>query len=152
MSMEVEILDVEEGCQLTNGIIEDEDDEEDGHSRVNGESLRGETSKRWNHLVCCVVSLSTVVDRFAWVEGTRQRAPAHVPKQWSHPARSQKTVASIIESLQWTVVLIPVLVIMELDGLSSNPSKLGKAAQEAIAYITSLIHSHLPSLKVQATT
>ncbi|KAG2053283.1 hypothetical protein BDR06DRAFT_1054827 [Suillus hirtellus] len=76
----------------------------------------------------------------------------HFSFQWSHPARSRKTVASIIESLQWTVVLIPVLVIMELDGLSSNPSKLGEAAQEAIAYITSLIHSHSASLKVQATT
>ncbi|KAG1829220.1 hypothetical protein DFJ58DRAFT_737458 [Suillus subalutaceus] len=50
--MEVEILDVEEGGQLTDGIIEDEDDEEDGHSHS------------------CVVSLSTVVDGFTWVEGT----------------------------------------------------------------------------------
>ncbi|KAG0703024.1 hypothetical protein DFH29DRAFT_998811 [Suillus ampliporus] len=33
--------------------------------------------------------------------------------------------------------VLPVLVIMELDGLSSNPSKLDEAAQEAIAYITS---------------
>lgn len=257
--MEVEILDVEEGGQLTDGIIEDEDDEEDGHFR--GESLRGETSKRWNRLVRCAVSLSTVVDGFAWVEGTRewrvegvleakvmrwleedrhereeeerrrrgrrwtddsmdvdaddedaeesseqseddendseevkdlkarrrylrsllvsgQRAPAHVPKQRSRPARSRKivsmpslnivagytilvldtniilsslsAVASIIESLRWTVVL-PVPVIMELDGLSSNPSKLGEAAQEAIAYITSHIRSHSASLKVQTS-
>ncbi|KAG2354917.1 hypothetical protein BDR07DRAFT_1493899 [Suillus spraguei] len=61
--MELEILDVEEGSQLTNGIIKDEDNEEEGHSH-------GETSKRWNHLVHCAVSLSTVVDGFAWVEGT----------------------------------------------------------------------------------
>jgi protein SMG6 len=67
--MEVEILDVEEGGQLTDGIIEDEDDEEDGHSR--GESLCAETSKRWNRLVRCAVSLSTVVDGFTCqVEGT----------------------------------------------------------------------------------
>ncbi|KAG6379382.1 hypothetical protein JVT61DRAFT_11847 [Boletus reticuloceps] len=45
-------------------------------------------------------------------------------------------VASIVESLRWTVV-IPVPVIMELDGLCSNTSQLGEAAQEAIAYITS---------------
>lgn len=257
--VEVEILDVEEGGQLTDGIIEDEDDDEDGHSR--GESLRGETSKRWSRLVRCAVSLSTVVDGFTWVEGTRewrvegaleakvarwlegdrhereeeerrrrgrrwtddsmdvdaededadesseqseddendseevkdlkarrrylrsllisgQRAPAHVPKQRSRPARSRKValmpslnivagytilvldtniilsslsaVASIIESLRWTVVL-PVPVIMELDGLSSNPSKLGEAAQEAIAYITSHIRSHSASLKVQTS-
>ncbi|KAG1891533.1 hypothetical protein F4604DRAFT_1706903 [Suillus subluteus] len=249
--VEVEILDVEEGGQLTDGIIEDEDDEDDGHSRK--ESLRGETSKRWNRLVRCAVSLSSVVDGFTWVEGaleakvarwleedrhereeeerrrrgrrwtddsmdvdaededtdesseqsendendseevkdlkarrrylrsllvSDQRAPAHVPKQRSRPARSRKVasmpslnivagytilvldtniilsslsaVASIIESLRWTVVL-PVPVIMELDGLSSNPSKLGEAAQEAIAYITSHIRSHSASLKVQTS-
>ncbi|KAG1813564.1 uncharacterized protein BJ212DRAFT_1482468 [Suillus subaureus] len=298
MSMEVEILDVEEGGQLTDGIIEDEDDEEDGHSHVNGESLHGETSKRWNHLVCChrqeVCGLKWARDGrpasggnnnkdqgvwrvqegaevetchsgnstntqqqlwswFAAVDTDRlgtitaveleralingdwtpfdldteapyehdvnrddsvdidvddedaesketseqseedendheevkdlkacwrylqsllvsgQCAPAHMPKQRSHPACSQKivsmpsldivagytilvldtniilsslsAVASIIESLRWTIVL-PVPVIMELDGLSSNPSQLGKAAQEAIAYITLHIHSH----------
>lgn len=257
--VEVEILDVEEGGQLTDGIIEDEDDEEDGHSR--GGSLRGETSKRWNRLVRCAVSLSTVVDGFTWVEGTRewrvegvleakvtrwleedrhereeeerrrhgrrwtddsmdvdaededadesseqseddendseevkdlkarrrylrsllvsgQHAPAQVPKQRSRPARSRKIVSmpslnivagytilvldtniilsslsavtSIIESLRWTVVL-PVPVIMELDGLSSNPSKLGEVAQEAIAYITSHVRSHSASLKIQTS-
>jgi len=51
---------------------------------------------------------------------------------------SLSAVASIIESLQCTVVL-PVLVIMELDSLSSNKSQLGGAAQEAVAYITSHI-------------
>jgi hypothetical protein len=39
---------------------------------------------------------------------------------------SFSTVASII-------IVIPVPVIMELDGISSNPSKLGEAAQEAVA-------------------
>jgi hypothetical protein len=257
--VEVEILDVEEGRQLTDGIIEDEDDEEDGHSCR--ENLCGETSKRWSRLVRCAVSLSSVVDGFTWVEGTREwrvegaletkvtrwleedrhereeeerrrrgrrwtddsmdvdaededidesseqseddendseevknlkarrrylrsllvsaeRAPAHAPKQRSRPARSRKdasmpslnivagytilvldtniilsslsAVASIIESLRWTVVL-PVPVIMELDGLSLNPSKLGEAAQEAIAYITSHIRSHSASLKVQTS-
>jgi hypothetical protein len=107
-----------------------------------------------------------------------ERAPAHAPKQRSRPARSRKVasmpslnivagytilvldtniilsslsaVASIIESLRWTVVL-PVPVIMELDGLALNPSKLGEAAQEAIAYITSHIRSHSASLKVQTS-
>lgn len=255
--MEVEILDVEEGGQLTDGIIEDEDDEEDGHSRK--ESLRGETSKRWSRLVRCAVSLSAVVDGFTWVEGTREwrvegvleakvtrwldedrhereeeerrrhgrrwtddsmdvdaededadesseqseddendseevkdlkarrrylrsllvsGQRATIPRQRSRLARSRKVasmpslnivagytilvmdtniilsslsaVASIIESLRWTVVL-PVPVIMELDGLSSNQSKLGEVAQEAVAYITSHIRSHSASLKVQTS-
>lgn len=66
----MEILDVEEGGQLTDGIIEDEDDEDDGHSH--GESLHVETSKRWSRLVRCAISLSTVVDGLTWVEGTRE--------------------------------------------------------------------------------
>ncbi|KAJ8593714.1 hypothetical protein M405DRAFT_858734 [Rhizopogon salebrosus TDB-379] len=41
------------------------------------------------------------------------------------------------------------LVVMELDRLSSNPSKLGKAAQESAAYITSHVWSHSTSLKIQ---
>jgi protein SMG6 len=40
---------------------------------------------------------------------------------------------------------------MELDGLSSNPSKLGEAAQEAVAYITSHVRSHSTSLKIQTS-
>lgn len=40
---------------------------------------------------------------------------------------------------------------MELDGLSSNPSKLGEVAQEAVAYITSHVRSHSTSLKVQTS-
>lgn len=63
---------------------------------------------------------------------------------------SLSIVASIIESLRWTVV-IPVPVIMELDGLCSNTSQLGETAQEAVAYITSHIRSHATSLKVQTS-
>ncbi|KAG6370598.1 hypothetical protein JVT61DRAFT_11217 [Boletus reticuloceps] len=54
---------------------------------------------------------------------------------------SLSIVALIIESLRWTVV-IPVPVIMELDGLGSNATQLGEAAQETVAYITSHIRSH----------
>ena len=59
-------------------------------------------------------------------------------------------VSSLVESLQWTVV-IPLPVIMELDGLSSNASQLGDAAQAAVAYISSHIRSHALSLKVQTS-
>ncbi|KAJ7109155.1 hypothetical protein C8R44DRAFT_277493 [Mycena epipterygia] len=58
--------------------------------------------------------------------------------------------ASVVESLQWTVV-IPLPVIMELDGLSSNPSQLGEAAQAAMTYLSSHIRSHATSLKVQTS-
>ncbi|KAG6370264.1 hypothetical protein JVT61DRAFT_12209 [Boletus reticuloceps] len=59
-------------------------------------------------------------------------------------------VALIIESLRWTVV-IPVPVIMELDGLGSNTTQLGEAAQEAVSYITFHIRLHATSLKVQTS-
>ncbi|KAK0210568.1 hypothetical protein DFS33DRAFT_302757 [Desarmillaria ectypa] len=58
--------------------------------------------------------------------------------------------ASIVESLRWTVV-VPLPVIMELDGLSSNPLQLGEAAQSAMAYISSHIRTHSTSLKVQTS-
>ncbi|KAK7023722.1 PINc domain-containing protein [Favolaschia claudopus] len=58
--------------------------------------------------------------------------------------------ASMVESLQWTVV-IPLPVVTELDGLSSNPSQLGEAAQAALAYLSSHVRSHATSLKVQTT-
>jgi hypothetical protein len=59
-------------------------------------------------------------------------------------------VSSLIESFCWTVV-VPLPVIMELDGLSSNTSQLGEAAQSAMAYISSHIRSHALSLKVQTS-
>ncbi|KAF8419985.1 hypothetical protein L210DRAFT_3575855, partial [Boletus edulis BED1] len=88
-----------------------------------------------------------------------QRLPpsSSIPRSKRHPRRSTAptlnvvpgySTSSIIESLRWTVV-IPMPVIMELDGLCSNTSQLGETAQEAIAYITSHIRSHAMSLKVQ---
>ncbi|KAF5387074.1 hypothetical protein D9615_001809 [Tricholomella constricta] len=59
--------------------------------------------------------------------------------------------ASVVESLRWTVI-VPLPVIMELDGLSSNAStQLSEAAQNAMAYISSHIRSHAVSLKVQTS-
>ncbi|KAF9050675.1 hypothetical protein BDZ89DRAFT_1057118 [Hymenopellis radicata] len=58
--------------------------------------------------------------------------------------------ASVVESLRWTV-LVPLPVVMELDGISQNPSQLGEAAQSAMAYLSSHIRSHSTSLKVQTS-
>src|ERR1700709_1110905 len=41
------------------------------------------------------------------------------------------------------------LVVMEPDGLSSNPSRLGETAQESAAHITSHVCSHSTSPKIQ---
>jgi len=59
-------------------------------------------------------------------------------------------LASVIESFRWTVV-VPLPVVMELDGLSSTASRLGEAAQGAMSYLTSHIRSHSTSLKVQTS-
>jgi protein SMG6 len=63
---------------------------------------------------------------------------------------SLNTFATVVESLRWTVV-VPLPVIMELDGLSSNTSQLGEAAQAALSFITSHVRSHSTSLKVQTS-
>ncbi|KAH7930887.1 hypothetical protein BV22DRAFT_1054224 [Leucogyrophana mollusca] len=254
---EIEVLDFEEGGQLTDGIIEDEDDDEEGG---NARAGAGETNKRWARVARCPVGLSQAVGGLTWVDGTREwrvegaleakvrrwreedchdreveerrrlgrrwtddamdvdaeddeeagesseddegdseevkalkarrrylrsllasahRVPTHPRPTASRSQRSQRDAASrpllnivagytilvmdtnillsslsmissIIESLRWTVVL-PVPVIMELDGLSSNASQLGEAAQEAVSYITSHIRSHSTSLKVQTS-
>ncbi|KAG6869024.1 hypothetical protein C0993_005683 [Termitomyces sp. T159_Od127] len=59
--------------------------------------------------------------------------------------------AAVVESLRWTVV-VPLPVIMELDGLSANASaQLSEAAQGAVAYVSTHIRSHAVSLKVQTS-
>jgi len=64
---------------------------------------------------------------------------------------SLSLLASVIESLRWTVI-VPLPVIMELDGLSSNAStQLAEAARDALGYVTSHIRSHSLSLKVQTS-
>ena len=63
---------------------------------------------------------------------------------------SLSIISSLIETLRWTVV-VPLPVIMELDGIRSNASQLGEAAQAAMDYITSHIRSHSLSLKVQTS-
>lgn len=59
-------------------------------------------------------------------------------------------VASLIESLQWTIVL-PLPVIMELDGLAVNHTPLGEAASAATSYIISHLRTHSASLKIQTS-
>ncbi|KAF5365760.1 hypothetical protein D9758_003172 [Tetrapyrgos nigripes] len=59
--------------------------------------------------------------------------------------------ASLVECMHWTV-LVPLPVIMELDGLKANTSQqLGEAAENALTYISSHIRSHSMSLKVQTS-
>ncbi|EIW74147.1 hypothetical protein CONPUDRAFT_86014, partial [Coniophora puteana RWD-64-598 SS2] len=54
---------------------------------------------------------------------------------------SLSIISSIVQSLTWTIVL-PVPVIMELDGLKSNDSQLGRAAKATLAFVTSHIYLH----------
>ncbi|RXW24170.1 hypothetical protein EST38_g1674 [Candolleomyces aberdarensis] len=64
---------------------------------------------------------------------------------------SLSIVTSLIESMKWTIV-IPLPVIMELDGLASNVNpQLAEAASSAVSYIATHIRSHSLSLKVQTS-
>ncbi|KAF9009359.1 hypothetical protein BDQ17DRAFT_1388235 [Cyathus striatus] len=59
--------------------------------------------------------------------------------------------SSLVESFRWTVV-VPLPVVMELDGLSMNASpQLAEAAQAALSYISTHIRNHSMSLKVQTS-
>jgi predicted ribonuclease YlaK len=62
--------------------------------------------------------------------------------------------ASVIESLRWTVI-VPLPVVMELDGLSKTSTdsapQLVEAAQGALAYLSSHVRSHSMSLKIQTS-
>lgn len=60
-------------------------------------------------------------------------------------------VTSLVESMRWTVV-VPLPVIMELDGLARNVvPQLADAATTAINYLASHVRSHSVSLKVQTS-
>lgn len=60
-------------------------------------------------------------------------------------------LSSLIESQRWTVV-VPLPVIMELDGLSANSgTQLGDAARDALTYLSSHVRSHSISLKIQTS-
>lgn len=63
---------------------------------------------------------------------------------------SLSVFASLVESLQWTIV-VPLPAAMELDGLASEPSVLGEAAAAASGYIVSHLRSHSTSLKIQTS-
>ncbi|GBE82472.1 hypothetical protein SCP_0408560 [Sparassis crispa] len=58
--------------------------------------------------------------------------------------------SALVESSRWTVI-VPLPVVMELEGLGSNSSPLGEAANHAMAYITSHVRSHSTSMKVQTS-
>lgn len=60
--------------------------------------------------------------------------------------------SSLVESFLWTVI-VPLPVIMELDGLANNTSspQLALGAKEAAAYINAHIRSHSASMKVQTS-
>jgi protein SMG6 len=59
-------------------------------------------------------------------------------------------VAAVVEQHAWTVV-VPLPVIMELDGLAANQGGLGEAAAAAAAYINGAIRAHGVSLKIQTS-
>ncbi|KZP28860.1 hypothetical protein FIBSPDRAFT_728140 [Athelia psychrophila] len=63
---------------------------------------------------------------------------------------SLSMLASVVESLRWAVI-VPLPVIMELDGISANTSQLGETAKAAMSYLTSHVRSHSTSLKVQTS-
>ncbi len=62
-SKEAELLDASEGGEVTDGIIEDEDEE----GSTSKGTPRGETVKRRTRIVSCVVGIAQATN--GWVEG-----------------------------------------------------------------------------------
>jgi hypothetical protein len=93
-SKEVEVLDASEGEEVTDGIIEDEDDEDEGVASTGGSG--GETVKRWTRIVRCAVGIAQAVDGFRWVEGTRdwriEGALERKVHRWKEEARIEQEV------------------------------------------------------------
>jgi len=59
--------------------------------------------------------------------------------------------ASLVESLRWTVI-VPLPVIMELDGLATSDSpKLAEASKAALSFISSNVKTLSTSLKIQTS-
>jgi len=59
--------------------------------------------------------------------------------------------ASLVESLRWTVI-VPLPVIMELDGLAtSNSPKLAEASKAALSFVSSNLKTLSSSLKIQTS-
>ena len=50
-------------------------------------------------------------------------------------------LAALVDSLRWTVI-VPLPVVMELDGLASNANALGAAAKDALAFLLARVRSH----------
>ena len=101
-------------------------------------------------------SLSRRRPRGPRTAGTVRRAPRPVPGYTTLVIdtnillSSLSMFSSLVESLKWTII-IPLPVIMELDGLSLNASPLGEAASDASKYIDTHLRSHQNSLKVQTS-
>ncbi|KAF8142152.1 hypothetical protein EV363DRAFT_1097922, partial [Boletus edulis] len=64
--VEIDVLDTEEGDQLTDGIIQDEDADERGNE------LKNDAARRWIRITRTAVNLVGLVDGFTWVEGTHE--------------------------------------------------------------------------------
>ena len=66
---ELEVLQKSEGEQLTDGMIEDDDGEEDGRRKPSSTS---DLVRRWVRIARSAVGIAGAVDGFSWVDGTRE--------------------------------------------------------------------------------
>ncbi|KAJ7040049.1 hypothetical protein C8F04DRAFT_1231146 [Mycena alexandri] len=65
---EIEVLDESEAVEITDGHIEDDEDDGAGGKGSGDDDF----AKRWVRIVRSAVGIADVVDGFSWVEGTRE--------------------------------------------------------------------------------
>jgi len=152
-------MDVDDGDSL--GLDEASDDSEDGEA--DSDEIKALKARR-RYLQSLVASShrSTASPKYSPRRPTSRKPAKPRPTLRMVPGytvlvidtnillSSLSMVASLVESLRWTIV-IPLPVIMELDGLSSNASALGEAAVAAASYINAHVRSHSMSLKIQTS-
>jgi protein SMG6 len=70
---EMEMLDKSEAWEMTDGIIEDgEGDDDDGDRQSQQASKKTDNERRWIRVFRCGVGIADLVDGFTWVEGKRE--------------------------------------------------------------------------------
>ncbi|KAF7964804.1 hypothetical protein HWV62_2766 [Athelia sp. TMB] len=138
VSKEVEVLDASESEGVTDGIIEDEDDEDDNAPSHGGSGT--EIAKRWTRIIRCAVGMAQTADGLTWVEGTKkwkvEGALSAKVQMWKESER-RKDIRRL--GTRWTDDAMDV----DEDGIVADSSDSNEDAQDLpeVKALKSLIQS-----------
>ena len=139
--VEIEVLDIKEGNQLTDSIIQDEDADE----RDSG--LGNETARRWTGIMCTAVNLAGFVDSFTWVEGICNRKVDSVLEAKVHSWRDKDHHECEQQGRRWTDNIMDVNVnnAEVNESLEGEDDEEGSEEVKVLKVKVSLTHCRLGS-------